>query len=475
MTTTAADPPEPQEPLGEDRPTEGRGGGPGALPRDPRFIRWLLAVTLVGLAWRLLYVVVFQRDMYVWGDAYFYHHGANLLADGQGWINPFSYNLRGTIAEAADHPPLYILYLAGFSAVGLSSPLWHMVASTLLGAATVWFAGLAGRQIGGTRLGLIGAALVAVYPNVWNWDGLLLSETMAILLVTVTVWLGYRFWRTPSLWGGVALGVAVGLASLARAELLLLSVLVILPLCLRARGRTWRERLTWLGASAVACAIVIAPWVAHNLTRFEEPVYLSSGMPLTLNNTNCDATYYGPGIGYWNIQCPIDALERNGVGQFEGDESTRSIVLQREALDYIGNHKSRLPVVVLARWGRVSGLWIPLDQVELDEQNERMTPWVPRAGLAMWYPLAVLAVVGGATLWRRRVTLIPLVGTPLIVAFVVTVFFGHARYRAVAEVPIALLAAVAVERIWAWWRSRGARPADARLTPPSPQPSAADR
>jgi hypothetical protein len=57
---------------------------------------------------------------------------------------------------------------------------------------------------------------------------------------------------------------------------------------------------------------------------------------------------------------------------------------------------------------------------------------------------------------------------------VVTVFFGHARYRAVAEVPIALLAAVAVERIWAWWRSRGARP-DARLTPPSPQPSAADR
>jgi 4-amino-4-deoxy-L-arabinose transferase-like glycosyltransferase len=468
--TTTADPPVGHG-AGADRDEQQAPRSP-VVPRDRRFYGWLGAITAVALAWRLVYVVVFQRDMEVWGDGYFYHHAANLLADGKGWINPFSYNLRGTLAEAADHPPLYIVYLAGFSVVGLDGPLAHMVASTFIGAATVFVAGLAGRQIGGARLGLIGAAIVAVYPNVWNWDGLLLSETMAIFTVTLTIWLGYRFWRRPGLWAGIALGAAVGLATMARAELLLLSVLVVLPLCLVARRASWGRRLAWLAAAAAACTLVITPWVAHNMTRFENPVYLSSGMALTLNNTNCDATYYGDGIGYWNIDCPIDALARNGVGPFDGDESTRSVVLQREALDYIDSHKGRLPVVVLARWGRVTGLWNPLEQAELDEQNERMTPWVPRAGLAMWYPLAALSVAGAVVLWRRRTTLIPLLGAPIIVALVVTVFFGHARYRAVAEVPIALLAAVALERGWTWWRARRASepqpPLDELLSPYGP-------
>ena len=92
-----------------------------------------------------------------------------------------------------------------------------------------------------------------------------------------------------------------------------------------------------------------------------------------------------------------------------------------------------------------------------------MTPWVPRAGLAMWYPLAALSIAGAVILWRRRTTLIPLLGAPIIVALVVTVFFGHARYRAVAEVPIALLAAVALERGWTWWKAR--RHDDAPSTP----------
>ena len=43
------------------------------------------------------------------------------------------------------------------------------------------------------------------------------------------------------------------------------------------------------------------------------------------------------------------------------------------------------------------------------------------------------------------------------------------RYRAVAEVPIALLAAVALEAIWTWWRTRRASepqpPLDELLSP----------
>jgi 4-amino-4-deoxy-L-arabinose transferase-like glycosyltransferase len=466
--TAASDAQAPTEPSAPSRSSRDDRPAPIA-PHDRRFYGWLLAVTVVGLGWRLWDVLVIQRDMEIWGDGYFYHHAANLLAEGRGWINPFFLNENGVVTEAADHPPLYILYLAGFSAVGLDSPLAHQLASTLLGAGTIWLAGLAGRQIGGRRLGLVGAAIVAVYPNIWLWDGLLLSETMAILTVTLTVWLAYRFWRDPGLWPGVALGASVGLAALARAELLLLSVLVVLPLCLLARRAALRTRIAWLAGAAAACVLVITPWVANNLTRFDEPVYLSNGLDITLATANCPYTYDGKHLGYWRLDCVKEYMALRDFDEVTGDQTEKSRILREETLDFISNNTSQLPKVVLARWGRVTGLYSPMQQSGLDAMNERIDPWVPKAGLVAWYPIVVLAGAGALVLWRRRTTLIPLLGPPIIVAFVVTAFFGQPRYRAIAEVPIALLAAVALERLWTWWRARRASepppPLDEVLSP----------
>ena len=43
--------------------------------------------------------------------------GANLLATGHGFINPYAF-ARHRIVQAADHPPLYLVYLAAFSLFG---------------------------------------------------------------------------------------------------------------------------------------------------------------------------------------------------------------------------------------------------------------------------------------------------------------------------------------------------------------------
>ncbi len=445
----------PQQPTPQAEPAPPEDRCPPIAPRDRRFYTWLVLITGAGLAWRVVYIWVWRRDMVVWGDGYFYHNGSILIAEGKGWINPFAYYLKDTVNQAADHPPAYLLFLAGVSWLGGTGVTPHLLASAVLGSATVFVSGLAGRQFGGARIGLIGAVLVAFYPNVWRWDGLLLSETMAIFAVALTVWLAYRFWRSPNLYSGAVLGAAVGLAALSRAELILLSVLVVVPLCLLVRTVSWAKRIGWLAAAGAACVMVLSPWVAFNLTRFDQPVLLSNGFEITLATSTCDYTFYGPTTGYWSLQCSLDYLAKNGFDEATGDQTARGEILRREALDYLSNQKRRLPIVVLARWGRITGLWNPVQQAELDEFNERETDWVPKAGGVIWYPMAAAAIAGAVLLRRRRIPVMPLVAPPIIVMVIVTMFFGQARYRAIAEGAIALLAAVTIDALVRWFRARG--------------------
>src|SRR5258706_10383561 len=241
--------------------------------RGRKFRLVLAGITLAGLAWRVVYVMAWRRHAVVWGDAFYYHKGANLLADGHGFIEPVDYLLQHIRVEAADHPPVYLLYLTAFTLVGLRTVTAHLLASCLIGAATIAVTGLAGRAIAGARVGLIAAALVAVYPNIWSEDTMLQSETFALLAVSTTVLLAYRYWQRPSLARAAALGATVALAALSRAELLLLSVLVIVPLILLASSLTRAARARHVALAAVVCAGVLGPWVGYNLSRFEKPVY----------------------------------------------------------------------------------------------------------------------------------------------------------------------------------------------------------
>ena len=116
---------------------------------DTSFRARLIAIVVLGLAWRVGYVLVTKRHAAVWGDSVAYHYGANILADGKGFLDPLRYEFSGLEFPSAAHPPLYVTYLAAWSLVGLKSALWHRLASCLLGAATVGLVGLLGRRLAG--------------------------------------------------------------------------------------------------------------------------------------------------------------------------------------------------------------------------------------------------------------------------------------------------------------------------------------
>ena len=436
-----------------------------------RFVWGLVAIAAAALAVRVAYILLDRSGTglnpaagVVGGDAFFYQKGAWLLPD-HGFISPEVYLGTGRRVPAAEHPPLYLLFLSIPSFVNVVSPVAMMIWSALLGTGTVVLVGLLGREVRGEATGLVAAGLAAVYPNVFSHDGFLTSETMALFTVTLTLLMAYRYWRAPTTGRAFALGFATALATLSRAELGLLFVILVLPLVLRSRapGSTPASRRRLLAVAVIAGVLPIAPWVVFNATRFEKPVYLSTGFGITLSSANCDQTYHKPYTGYWNIKCAQDI--RDQFVDRSLDQSEQDIIFRREATDYIGDNLDRVPTVVLARWGRITGIWQPWQQVSLDQFPEGREEWVAKSALLMWYALLPLAIAGLFVLRARRIPVFPLVALPITVWVAITLTFATTRYRATTETVMCVLAACAVVSAFEALRSR--QPAhDVDLTAP---------
>ena len=91
-----------------------------------RFGQALALIAVCALALRVYYTVVFAHNLQGPGDFYFYHWSANLLADGHGYIDPFSLAYLGITQPTAMHPPLWSFLLSVVSWFGGSgAPFPH--------------------------------------------------------------------------------------------------------------------------------------------------------------------------------------------------------------------------------------------------------------------------------------------------------------------------------------------------------------
>jgi len=404
-----------------------------------------LALVVVGaFALRVAYVFAYRRHFDPHGDAYFYHAGANLLAEGRGFISPFYVQL-GLIRAAAEHPPLYIIFLAIPSVLGMKSVLTHLLWSCLLGSATVWLIGLVGRAVSGVRVGIIAAVIAAVYPNLWAPDGMLQAETLSMFAAAATILAAYQYWRQPSWRRLVLVGAACAFGALARSELILFVPLLVVPLAWSTRDRPWRVRLRWFGASVLAAMAVLAPWTIYNTTRFVHPVLLSAQFAPLLASANCESTYYGALQGYFDIRCAA-AIDKKDHLTLKDDESQEDIVYQREAVTYVRAHLSRLPVVESVRLRRIVGLYRTSLYVNADALIEGRSPvWISWAALYSFWVLSLLAIPGVFVLRRRKTPVFPLVAAVVVVIVTVWVTSASTRFRTTAEPALVVAAAVAID------------------------------
>jgi 4-amino-4-deoxy-L-arabinose transferase-like glycosyltransferase len=423
-------------------------------------------VALVGLVARVVYILL-VRDRPLFADSLGYHYRAQLLADGEGFVLP-AREMFGAATNPPDGavPPLWSLFLAVPAEIGLRSVLQQQLVSCLVGGATIFMSGLAGRAAFGRRVGLIAAAIVAIYPNIWIYERELFSEPLAMLGVAMTIWIAYRFLANPSGAWTVALGAVVGLLALTRAEQLALVSLLVVPLIFSRRRLAWSRRVAWVALAGAMCVLLIAPWTLYNADRFEEPVLITNGAGQVLRAGNCDVTYSGKYLGYTHLELG----ERTGPegcsildDEFADDQSLVDRQLRDAAFEYMGDHLSRVPVVSAARIGRTFNLFRPFQQVHFEA--ERLSPlWVARVGLFSFWVLAPLAVLGAIVARRRRVPSYPILAFFGVVLLAVAFTIGAVRYRAPAEVPLVLLAAVGIDHLLLRLRHAADRPGEPQDT-----------
>lgn len=446
-----------------------RGSGTaGAGRRTLRPDRWwaaLVLISLVGFGVRLWYLFGWLHPAEIQGDPFYYHHAANLFADGRGWPDPYELLLNDRYVPDAQHPPLTSALLAIPSVLGWTSFLSHQIFSCLLGALAVAVVGLAGRRVGGGPTGLVAAGIAAGYPGMWLNDPLLMSETTGILTCALLILAAYRFWDRRTVADACWTGLALAATMLARAELGLLAIVLVVPLIAMARTLSWRRRAGMVVAAGAVSAFAIAPWVGYNLSRFNEPEFISTGLGSTLAVTHCEASYQGEYLGWWSFDC-IQAIPDPPE-----ERSERDVFYQEAAYEFIGDHSGELPKVAAARLGRTWGLYQPWQQIRFDTIELRPLG-LSRIGLVSLWGLEAAALVGTVLLRRRRVVLLPLLAVPITLSAASVLVYGTTRFRAAAEPAIVLLAAVTVTALAthgaARWRVRRAGGRSAGTLPPVP-------
>ncbi|MGH7297558.1 MAG: glycosyltransferase family 39 protein, partial [Polyangiaceae bacterium] len=348
-------------------------------------------------------------------------------------------------------PPGYPFFLAVLYRLFGVRPEIVPFAQALLGALAalvVYALGL--RLAGSRRVGLVAAAVYAIYPHYVYYAREVLSETLffALFWSALALLAGARRSAAVSLRELIGAGLLLGLAALVRPV-----VLLFLPVVPLWALLVYRPRIrVACGAAAVvlvaACA-VIAPWTVRNWRVHGQFVPITTMGGTTLLGGNNEVVADDPELyGQWIVpehRLPGVAARIAGRSEVEADRIERDM-----AIDFLRENLRRVPELAAKKIARFLN---PLPHVGRAE----------RLLMALTYgPVLLLGLLGLVLSARRAWSGEPVVVAHLTVVFflgVAAVFWGSSRFRLTIEV---LLIILAVEVVL---RAREHRRAGARARP----------
>ena len=245
----------------------------GSMTRDYRALLWSALVVMIisRLALILLIEVEPTSDM-----GWYYQRAIGLFETGQ-------YQENGV--PTAFWPVGYPAFLAGVMVLGGPSVLTAQLANlalSVIGALLLY--GLCIRNFGSPRIATVAVCLLAAYPNHMGYSLGLYTEPLYTALLLLVWMLTKPDARISSI---VVAGVVAGLATLVKAQMLLLAPLLIFILSMR--GWTQRDVIIALRNAMLASAVMvvtIAPWTLRNYQVLGAfiPVSTNGGMSLLAGN-----------------------------------------------------------------------------------------------------------------------------------------------------------------------------------------------
>jgi 4-amino-4-deoxy-L-arabinose transferase-like glycosyltransferase len=230
----------------------------------------LVAILLLGLGLRVNEAWDGRSPVF---DAAAYATIAANLEHDQG----FTLGSAATQPASNYSPGLPLLVAGVYKVTGGVHERTARLVLALLGTLAVLFTYLIGRRLSGPTAGLVGAAAVAIYPALLEYQGMLMGEPLAATLlsgaVIAALWAADSQSRSRWLLPGVTLGAL----ALVRPEYLGVAVLVGLVVLARNGRAGWRTSMAPALLLLAGVAAIVVPWTARNAIALDRFVPISTG------------------------------------------------------------------------------------------------------------------------------------------------------------------------------------------------------
>ena len=255
--------------------------------------RWIVPIIVVSVLVRLGAALYQGSDMDALPgvtDQLSYHELALRVIDGHG----FSFATGWWPATRANQPTahwsfLYVLFLVGVYSIFGPAPIFaRLIQSVLVGILHPLLAWRIGRRLFGPSVGVVAAALTAIYFYFVFYSGALVTESFYFLAVLwsldLATAIGYGELDVRSMRPWFLLGIACGVGALLRQVFLLMVPFILVWTAWVSRGRESVDRsaLGWgpltsrIGVTLAVLGLCILPWTIRNYRAFGEIVLLNT-------------------------------------------------------------------------------------------------------------------------------------------------------------------------------------------------------
>jgi len=404
----------------------------------------LIAVVAVAFALRVAAVLLIEVDPRArWGfDMSWYDGVARRLVAGWGYVG-FDW------APTAHWPPGYPFLLAAVYWLFGPSLLAAKLANAVLAIVTVVLTYRIGCELGRPRVGLVAAALLALFPGDVLYSPTILSEVLFATLFCASLWLFLvcrNRWQTRSLaWFGF--GVLLGAAALVRGTAL--AMFPVFPLTLLVSGTTLRRAMRYSVAAAAGLVLALLPWTVRN--------QLQLGSPIILATNGANAIWIGQsavGTAHENIPLPKPNREASARVRNPESEVETARAKTREAFTSMVTHPGRVVAMMPAKTymlykdDRGSYPWIESGLRKRLAPERR--PWLDAVVDGYYFLVLGLALVGTRHFLGREhgAALLPITVAWFTLAHAV-LFFGLTRFH---HTLLPVLSLMAAAELLAWTR-----------------------
>ncbi len=431
---------------------------PVALARAISSNEFLTATLSLAASLRVAHILALRRLPLFDGliiDSWVYDDVAQRIAAGN-WMSG---------ERAFYHDPLYSYFLAGIYLLFGRDLLIVRLVQAALGVATCGLLAVIGRRIAGRAVGNLAAFFFAIYkPAIFN-EGEFEKTALGVFLVTAALALSMH----ASLGSRVSAGVALGLASVTRGNLLLLAPLGALYFLTEPRQAPadeacgedltvpWRKRLALhlrghparsavvflLGLSAVLAPVA---WRNHRVSGEWILTKADTGQAFYMGNNPANSSggwqhlpFMRPDASHEEADFLAMAEARLGRRLSPSEVSAYWF---GEAWRHILAHPAFAAKVTVKKFAlfwsnyEVPDAW---DMYFLARYSPVLR--LPLLGMGWLLPLALVGAIAG---FRERREVRLLVGFVLTYSFAVIAFFVFSRFRLYVTPALAVLAAFAV-------------------------------